>query len=114
MSLHSLMNCTVNIKRQAQTKSATGYNSLPTLTLVTSNVPARYTVMKPQQVMVVYGKYDVSALYARIYFDSNPLVSPVLNWITYNSIDYQVLSVENAGGQLNRLWQVDCIKKPYN
>jgi hypothetical protein len=110
MSLHSLMIHSVNIKTETQTKSVDGYGSAPVLSTVTSNVPARFSQLRPQVAAVYYGKYDVESM-ATVYFDSDQGLSDVTSWINYNGIDYEVIAIRNAGGMLGRLFEVDVLMK---
>lgn len=112
MSLATLMIHTVDLKTETQTKDANGYPGAPVLSLVTPSMPCRFTIMKPQEAAVYYGKYDTD-VYARVYFNSDPALVLIGSWITFNTIDYEVIAIANAGGMIGRLWQVDVIRKAF-
>jgi hypothetical protein len=112
MSIHTMMNTTCDIKVESQTKDHYGANSAPVLTVTQASVPCRACDLTPQQVAIYYGKYDSKDM-KRFYIDQSWNLIAVKSWINFGGIDYNVMSVENAGGTLNKLWQVDAVQKPF-
>jgi hypothetical protein len=111
MSIMSMMNSLVSVMSESQTKDVNGYISAPILTTA-SNIPARFTILKPQQAMIYYGRYD-SKTFARVDIAMNEGVIAIGNWIVYSGVNYVVISVINSGGQLNRLWACDVMLKDF-
>ncbi len=111
MSIHSLMNTTCTISTESQTTDEYAFNSAPILTPVSTNVPCRVTDQTADRAMVIYGKFDAYKQ-KRIYFDSDPNVTPAKSWIILGSTTFGVTSSMDMGGRLRRLWAVDVEMKP--
>lgn len=112
MSVSGMMNTTVSIANESQTKDSLGYQSAPTLAVVETDVPARVSDMTPDRAIRIYGKYD-AVHQKRIAFDADHNLIPAKSWIVWNGDSYSVTSVQNAGGNLNTVWFVDAILKPF-
>ena len=112
MSIYSVMNTTVTMKAETQTKSATGDRSAPVLATFASNVPARVTEQNENRAMVIYGKYDAIKM-KRVYLCTQENIIPGNTWVVWNGVNYSVTSSLNQGGAINKLWACDCIQKPF-
>lgn len=108
MSLHSLLIHTCDIETETQTKTPTGGVTKAWATKA-SGVPCRVDKM-PEKAAEQYGKFDVTKL-VRVYLDTDQALT-IKDRISYAGGYFYVISVVNAGGHLNRLWQIDCEKKP--
>jgi hypothetical protein len=110
MSLNSLLNVTVDIQTQAASKSMFGGdNSGTNYTAKASGVRARVSQLAAD-VIEAYGRlgYQVSH---RVYFDTDQNLS-VKDRIVFEGKAYEVRSINNAGGHLDRLWHVDVLRLP--
>ena len=112
MSMATVMNTTVTILAETQTKSAAGLDSGPVLATVASDVPARVTTQQPYRAMQIYGRYDVVKM-KRIYFASDPQLTPTTSWIAYAGKSYVVTSSEDQGGELHKFYAVDVELKQF-
>lgn len=108
MSLTTLMIHLVDIDTETVGKSDFG-GTLLTWSRKASSVPARVTDPTPDDASVLYGKFDAQR-HKVVYFISNQNLT-VKDRIVIQNQPFQVHSVRDMGGNLNRLWRVDCAQK---
>jgi hypothetical protein len=108
MSIKTLLNTTVNVQTQTATKSVLG-GAGASWSAKASNAPAR-VMQLDADVVEAYGRlgYKVSH---RVYFDTDYSIS-AKDRIIHDGTAYEVHSVNNAGGHMDRLWHVDVNRLP--
>jgi len=106
MSIHSLLNTTVDITTQDVTQNSIG-EAVIAWDAVATDVPARVSQLSADAVLAA-GRlgYQVSH---RVYMDTDQRLS-IKDRIVFNGFSYEVRAINNAGGHLDRLWQVDVMQ----
>jgi hypothetical protein len=107
MSMQSLMNTTVTIQQEVETKSAAGFTTRAWSDL-TADIPARVQNLSMDAILV-YGRLGLLVSDV-IYFNVDPELTGVENnrrivW-PENGNKYYPKNIKNAGGNINRVWQV--------
>lgn len=106
MSIRGLMNDTCTIATEVVSKSVNGGASINSWSTSRTNQPVRVCDLQPWQAENYYGRFGDCRI-KRFYFATNPTLADVADHILWEGGYWQVISIENAGGNLQRLWQVD-------
>lgn len=106
-----MMNTTCAIEQESTSKDSAGYVHRTWSTL-TASIPARVRNLTASDVMK-YGRLANEATNV-IYFATDPGLAgnESTRRINFGGVVFYPVFVDNAGGQLNRLWQVLVRKKP--
>jgi hypothetical protein len=110
MSIGSLMNSTCAVLTERVTKSPTGGANLTSWSTKVPLALVRVCDLKPFEAQVYYGRFGAKKV-KRFYFAQDPTISDIADHILWNGQYWQVVNIQNAGGNTNRLWMIDAVFK---
>lgn len=110
MALADMLNSSAMLQAPATSKSVLGGSGVTSWTAKASGVACRVRQLEADTIDA-YGRLGYKVTH-RFYFDTDYGFEAAKDRIVFDGAAYHVRSVNNAGGQLNRLFQVDAERLP--